>query len=87
MQLANLVQPGDIVIGISASGNSPNVIKAIELAKCAGAVTIGFTGFDGGKLAAFVDFNLWVPSNCIEQVEDIHLMLEQLKLQDSPGSA
>jgi D-sedoheptulose 7-phosphate isomerase len=90
MQLANLVQPGDIVIAISASGNSPNVLKAIELAKSTGAKTIGFTGFDGGRLASLVDINLWVPSNCIEQVEDIHLMLEHLickTLRDQPEAA
>ena len=49
-QLANLVCTGDIVIGISASGNSPNVLKAMEVAKQHRATSIGFTGFDGGKL-------------------------------------
>lgn len=77
-QLASFVQPGDIVIGISASGNSPNVINAINLANKMGAKTIGFTGFDSGKLGPLVDINLHVPSNSIEQVEDIHLMFEHL---------
>lgn len=77
-QLSSFVEPGDIVIGISASGNSPNVINAIKLANKMGAQTVGFTGFDGGKLAPLVDINLHVPSNSIEQVEDIHLMLEHL---------
>jgi D-sedoheptulose 7-phosphate isomerase len=49
-QLANLINPGDIVIAISASGNSPNVLKAIEYARETGATTIGFTGYEGGKL-------------------------------------
>lgn len=77
-QLASFVRPLDIVIAISASGNSPNVIKAIELAKKVRARTIGFTGFDGGKLGSLVDLHVHVPSNLIEHVEDIHLMLEHL---------
>ncbi len=77
-QLASFVRKGDIVIGISGSGNSLNVLKAIELAKKVGAVTIGWTGFDGGKLAQIVDLSLNVPNYCMEQVEDIHLMLEHL---------
>src|SRR3990170_6178715 len=74
-QLVNFVQPGDIVIGISTSGNSMNVINAIQLANKVGATTIGFIGFDGGRLSSLVDIHLHVPNNCIEQVEDIHLML------------
>lgn len=77
-QLATFVQPKDVVIAISASGNSKNVLNAVEVAKSKQAVTIGFTGFDGGKLAGMVDIDLHVPSHCIEHVEDIHLMLEHL---------
>lgn len=77
-QLASLVQPGDVVIGISTSGNSPNVLKAIALANETGAMTIGFTGFDAGQLGSMVDLHIHVPSSCIEHVEDIHLMLEHL---------
>ena len=77
-QLANFVQPDDIVIGISTSGKSPNVIRAIEHANEVGAITIGFTGFDGGLLGSMVDIHVHVPSDCIEQVEDIHLVLEHL---------
>lgn len=78
MQLANLVQPGDVVIGISTSGNSPNVLRGIALANEKGATTVGFTGFDGGKLAGMVAIHCHTPSHCIEHVEDIHLMLEHL---------
>ena len=90
-QLESFVQPGDIVIGISASGNSPNVLGAIELANRAGARTVGFTGFDGGKLGGMVEMNIHVDSKCIEHVEDIHLMLEHLICKalrdvDQPGS-
>ena len=77
-QLANLIRPGDIVIGISASGNSQNVINAIAEAQKYQTVTIGFTGFDGGRLGQMVNINLHVQSNIIEHVEDIHLMLEHI---------
>lgn len=77
-QLASYVQPHDIVIGISTSGNSANVINAITLAKRRKAKTIGFTGFDGGQLGSMVDVHVHTPSNCIEQVEDTHLILEHL---------
>jgi D-sedoheptulose 7-phosphate isomerase len=77
-QLASFVCPGDAVIGISASGNSPNVLNAIRLANQMEAITIGFTGFDGGRLSSMVDIPLHVDSFVIEHVEDIHLMLEHL---------
>ena len=77
-QLANLIKPGDVVIGISASGKSQNVISAMEEAKEQNTTTIGFTGFDGGQLGRIVDINIHVKSNIIEHVEDIHLMLEHI---------
>lgn len=77
-QLASLVQPGDVVIGISGSGNSPNVLNAILFARQVGATTIGLTGFDGGRLKELVDVCILVPNYCMEQVEDLHLMLEHL---------
>ena len=88
-QLASFVEPGDVVIGISTSGNSPNVIRAIELANRFKATTIGFTGFDSGLLGSLVDINLHVPSNSIEHVEDIHLVLEHLickALREKPAT-
>ena len=75
-QLIPLVRKGDILIGISGSGNSKNVIKAVEVAKAAGAVTIGFSGYDGGKLAPAVDISVHIPSFNMAMVEDVHLMLE-----------
>jgi D-sedoheptulose 7-phosphate isomerase len=80
-QLINLLRPGDIVVAISASGNSPNVLKAIELAKQHGAITIGWSGYEGGKLAQLVDLSIVVRNHCIEQIEDIHLMLEHMVVQ------
>jgi D-sedoheptulose 7-phosphate isomerase len=77
-QLASLVKRGDLVIAISASGNSPNVVKALEMARQHEAKTIGFTGFKGGKMAELVDLHINIPNNSYEQVEDVHLMLEHM---------
>ena len=77
-QLGNYLQPDDVVIGISTSGNSPNVVNAIQFANSFGAKTIGFTGFTSGMLGSMVDIDLHVPSHSIEHVEDIHLVLEHL---------
>ena len=74
----NLIRPGDVVIGISTSGNSKNVINAIAEAQKYNATTIGFTGFDGGQLAQMVNINIHIQSNVIEHVEDIHLIVEHI---------
>ncbi|HSG43887.1 MAG TPA: SIS domain-containing protein, partial [Anaerolineales bacterium] len=77
-QLINLVKPDDVVIGISTSGNSMNVFNAIEEARKHNAATIGFTGFDGGRLGQLLDIHIHVDSKIIEHVEDIHLILEHM---------
>jgi D-sedoheptulose 7-phosphate isomerase len=77
-QLASLISPYDVVIGISTSGNSENILRAVDLARQVQATTIAFTGFDGGKLGPLVDLHIHVPSQCIEQVEDIHLIMEHM---------
>lgn len=74
-QLATLVRPEDIVIAISASGNSPNILKAARMARQSDAITIALTGQDGGKLSRIADFTIFVPSQSIEQVEDAHLVI------------
>ncbi|MER3404974.1 MAG: phosphoheptose isomerase, partial [Chloroflexota bacterium] len=74
-QLENLVEPGDVVVAISGSGNSPNVLKAVELARARGAATIGWTGFQGGRLKDLVDVVIIVPSDSMAQIEDVHLTL------------
>lgn len=74
-QLRNLVRPGDVVIGISGSGNSPNVLKAIEVGHQAGAFTIGLSGYGGGKLRHLVDLAVITDCTVMEQVEDIHLSI------------
>jgi len=77
-QLENLLEPGDVVLGISASGNSPNVLHAIQYAKEHGAITIGFIGFGGGKLREMVDVDITVSSRNYGHVEDLHLTLNHL---------
>lgn len=74
-QLENLVTEGDAVIAISASGNSSNVLNGIRLAQRLGATTMGWSGNPGGQLAHLVDVPIVVPSDDIQHVEDIHLML------------
>lgn len=74
-QLQDQVEAGDIVIGISGSGKSPNVLNGIRVAKSVGAITIGLTGFDGGDLKDLVDICIVVPDDSIDQVEDVHLVL------------
>lgn len=74
-QLATLNRPEDMVIAISASGNSPNILAAARVARQSGAHTIALTGQDGGKLAQLVDLTIHVPARSIEQVEDAHLVI------------
>jgi D-sedoheptulose 7-phosphate isomerase len=72
-QLASYVQAGDVVVIISGSGNSPSVLKAATLAKARGAVTVGMTGFTGGKLRKLVDICLHINSDNYGVVEDLHM--------------
>ena len=80
-QLKNFLQPGDLVIAISGSGNSPNVLKAVEYANQRGAVTIGLCGFGGGKLAAVAQVPVHIPVKDMQKVEDIHMMLFHVAMQ------
>jgi D-sedoheptulose 7-phosphate isomerase len=79
-QLRGKVTEQDIVIGISGSGNSPNVLKAIESAKSVGALTAGLTGYDGGKLARMVDISLHVPVMSMQITEDVHMIFDHLMM-------
>jgi D-sedoheptulose 7-phosphate isomerase len=76
--LRTLAQPGDVAIAISASGASPNVIRALEAAGEIGVRTLGLTGPDGGALATMVDVCLRAASPQIEHIEDIHLVVTHL---------
>lgn len=73
-QLDNFAQRGDVLVVISASGNSPNLLRAVNVAKERGATTLGLLGFDGGKLKTMVDDVVWVPTEAgaYELVEDAH---------------
>ncbi len=64
---------GDLAVAFSASGNSPNIVRAIEAARAGGLVAIGFTGFSGGKIKTLLDINFHVPSDSFGHVEDLHL--------------
>lgn len=77
-QLATMIEPGDVVIGISTSGNSANVINAVKLARQHGAATIGLLGAKGGKLKAMVDACVLAPGQNIEQEEDAHMILTHI---------
>jgi D-sedoheptulose 7-phosphate isomerase len=72
-QLINFVRPDDIAFAISASGKSPNVIKALKVAREAGAFTLGLTGFQGGEMKSLCDLCLIVPSDNMQIIEDLHL--------------
>jgi D-sedoheptulose 7-phosphate isomerase len=77
-QLENLLERGDLVIGISASGNSPNVLRAMEFARRHGAMTVAWTGLSGGKLKELVDHCVHAPTDDVGMIESIHLVLDHL---------
>lgn len=74
----SLMKPGDVLIAISGSGNSPNVLRAVETAKAIGAITLGLVGFDGGQLKPMVDQSLVIPSQSMEMVEDFHMIVDHI---------
>lgn len=74
-QIEALVRPGDIVVGISTSGNSPNVVQALTVAKDMGAVTIGMTGESGGKMALICDLCIQVPSKTTARIQEAHILI------------
>jgi len=77
-QLAGLMGRGDVLVVFSGSGNSPNVLRAVEVARGMGGITIGFSGYEGGRLSEEVDVPVVVPNRCMEQIEDVHLVLGHL---------
>ncbi len=74
-QLKNFATPKDLVLAVSGSGNSPNVVKALEYARTVPCRTIAFTGRDGGKLAPLGDLNLHVNEQHMGRIEDAHMMM------------
>jgi D-sedoheptulose 7-phosphate isomerase len=79
-QLRNFLTDRDVVIGISGSGNSPNVLEAIRYAKSREVETIALVGYDGGRLRELVDYCIHVPVHDMQKVEDVHLAMNHLMM-------
>ncbi|MGO8757991.1 MAG: D-sedoheptulose 7-phosphate isomerase [Terracidiphilus sp.] len=77
-QIEAIGQPGDIFLGISTSGNSPNVLRALEMSRLMGIATIGFTGRSGGKMPPLCNFCLQIPSDVTMYIQQAHLALEHI---------
>jgi len=77
-QLKNWVEEGDVVIGITGSGNSENILRAFKVAREKGSVTVALTGYDGGKIKALADICFIVPSDVISYIEDIHFSMTHI---------
>ncbi len=77
-QARTWLRPGDLLVAISGSGNSPNILAAVEAAHEAGAVTLGWSGFGGGKLADLAQHNVVVHSDNMQMVEDAHIVVGHL---------
>jgi D-sedoheptulose 7-phosphate isomerase len=73
--LEGLAKPGDVLVGISTSGNSGNIVKAFEMAKTIGVTTIGFTGQNGGKLKDLGDYLINIPSNTTPRIQESHILV------------
>jgi D-sedoheptulose 7-phosphate isomerase len=74
-QIEGLCRAGDVAIGISTSGTSENVIRGLVAARAAGAVTVGFAGEGGGRLAELVDHRIFIPSTSTARVQEMHMVL------------
>lgn len=79
--LQNFYNEGDVVIGISGSGNSGNVVKAMKWAKDHGAVTIAISGYDGGKLKQIADHGVHIPVDDMQITEDLHMVLDHCMMK------
>ena len=85
-QLKNVMVKDDLVIAISGSGNSKNVIRAVQYANENGAVTIGLCGYDGGKLKSLAQHHVWVPVDDMQLAEDIHMTFGHIVMQKLCGN-
>jgi D-sedoheptulose 7-phosphate isomerase len=77
-QLMPLAEPGDVLVGLSGSGNSPNILKAMDWARDNGLKTVGLTGRDGGQLKDKAELVLIVPTDSMAQIEDVHMILSHI---------
>lgn len=80
-QLRNFFTPQDIVIGISVSGNSRNVLKAIAYARKNGGITVGLCGFEGGELCGSVDIPILIKAADLHKAEDVHLIVAHMSME------
>ena len=80
-QLENKLTKNDVILAISGSGNSHNIIKAVEYAKQQGVKIIGMTGYDGGKLDKLSDYHLHAPIDDMQITEDIHMSFDHMMMQ------
>ena len=80
-QIEALVRAGDLVVGLSTSGNSPNVLRGFSAAKARGAATVGLTGRSGGKMKDLCDICIRIPSDVTARIQEAHLLVEHLVCQ------
>jgi D-sedoheptulose 7-phosphate isomerase len=80
-QLKNFFNPQDVVIGISGSGNSVNILKAIEYANANNGITIALTGYNGGKLKSIAKYGVHVNIDDMQIVEDLHMTMDHLSMK------
>lgn len=85
-QLKAIMDDGDLLVAVSGSGNSPNVLKAVEYANSVGGQTLAIVGYDGGKLKSIAKHNVWVPSFDMQLCEDVHLMFGHLVMKTLCGA-
>lgn len=85
-QIKNFFVPGDVTIGISGSGNSENVLRAVRYANGMGGKTIGLSGFSGGELAGLVDVAFVAPVNDMQKIEDVHMIVIHMIMQSVYGA-
>lgn len=94
-QVQAFVRPGDVLVAISTSGNSPNVLRAVETAKRQGAVVVGLTGREGGQMRTLCDEVLIAPSDSTERIQEAHItvihlwceLLERMLFTESASAA
>jgi D-sedoheptulose 7-phosphate isomerase len=79
--LKNYFRPGDLIIGISGSGNSPNVVNAMNWGNENGGITIGLTGYNGGKLKVLAMHNVHIPVDDMQITEDLHMVLDHCMMK------
>jgi D-sedoheptulose 7-phosphate isomerase len=84
-QVNSIMDEGDLLVAVSGSGNSPNILKAISAARNAGGKVLGVVGYDGGKMKPLCDHNVWVPSFDMQLCEDVHLMFGHLVMKNLCG--